>query len=101
MAAWHRLDADRNVLCIELYVQPGARTTEVVGKHGDALKVRVAAPALEDRANVLLVEFLRRKLDLPASRVIIRRGARGRRKSVEIFAPGEAALRLVQDWDKT
>jgi hypothetical protein len=73
----------------------------VVGKHGDALKIRVAAPALEDRANALLIEFLRRKMDLPASRVIIRRGARGRRKSVEILAPGEAALRLVQDWDKT
>jgi len=101
VGTWHRLDADRNVLCIELYVQPGARTTEVVGKHGDALKIRVAAPALEDRANALLVEFLRRKLDLPASGIIIVRGARGRRKSVEIFAPGEAALRLVQDWDKT
>ena len=101
MAIWCRLDANRNVLCIALYVQPGARTTEVVGKHGDALKIRVAAPALEGRANTLLVEFLGRKLDLPASRVIIVRGAHGRRKSVEILAPGDAALRLVQDWDKT
>ena len=101
MAAWHRLDADRNVLCITLHVLPNARRTEIAGKHGESLKVRVAAPALEGRANALLIEFLRRKLDLPASRVIIRRGARGRRKSVEILAPGEAALRLIQDWDKT
>jgi uncharacterized protein (TIGR00251 family) len=101
VASWHRFDADRNVLCITLYVQPNARNTEVVGKHGETLKVRVAAPALEGRANALLIEFLRKKLDVSASRVIITRGARGRRKAVEILAPGDAALRVIQDWDKT
>jgi uncharacterized protein len=101
MASWYRFDADRNVLCITLSVQPNARSTEVVGKHGETLKVRVAAPALEHRANTLLIEFLRKKLDVPASRVIIARGARGRRKAVEILSPGDAALRAIQDWDKT
>jgi uncharacterized protein len=100
-APWYRLDANRNVLCISLYVQPNARTTEVAGRYGGSLKVRVAAPALEDRANALLIEFLRKKLDVPAGRVIIARGSRGRRKSVEILAPGNAAVRVIQDWDKT
>jgi uncharacterized protein (TIGR00251 family) len=101
MSAWHRFDADRNVLCITLHVQPNARTTEIAGRHGESLKVRIAAPALEGRANTLLIEFLGKKLDVPASRVIIARGTRGRRKSVEIFAPGETAWRAIQDWDKT
>ena len=101
MASWHRFDADRNVLCITLSVQPNARSTQVVGKYGETLKLRVAAPALEQRANTLLIEFLRKKLDVPASRVIIARGARGRRKAVEILSPGDAALRAIQDWDKT
>lgn len=101
MTSWHRFDTHRNVLCIKIYVQANARSTEVVGKHGESLKVRVAAPALEDRANTLLIEFLRKKLDVPASRVIITWGTRGRNKTVEILAPGDAALRVIQDWDKT
>jgi uncharacterized protein (TIGR00251 family) len=101
VSAWHRFDADRNVLCITLHVQPNARTTELAGRHGESLKVRVAAPALEGRANTLLVEFLREKLEVPANRVIIARGIRGRNKTVEIYAPGETALRAIQDWDKT
>ena len=100
MSSWYRLDADRNVLCIKLHVQPGARRTEVAGKHGECLKVRVAAPAVEQRANMVLVEFLGEKLGVPASRVSIVRGARGRSKIVEIFAPGAAALNAIQDWDR-
>ena len=101
MPAWHRFNADRNVLCITLHVQPNARSTEIAGKHGDSLKVRVAAPALEGRANTLLIEFLRKKLDVPADRVTITRGARGRTKTVEILAPGDTALRAIEEWDRT
>ena len=101
MQTWHRLDADRNILCIAVYVQPNARRTEVVGKHGDSLKVRVAAPAVESRANTLLLEFLGEKLDVPASRMSITRGSRGRNKVVEVHAPGPVALSVIRDWDRT
>lgn len=99
--AWHRFEPHRNVLCIDLYVQPNARRTEVVGRHDESLKVRVAAPPMDQRANVLLLEFLQEKLEVPASRIAIKRGATGRRKTVEIAAPGAAALRVIQDWDET
>jgi uncharacterized protein (TIGR00251 family) len=98
---WHRFDADRNVLCIRLHVQPNARSTEIAGKHGERLKVRVAAPALQGRANTLLIEFLRKTMDVPASRVTITQGARGRAKTVEILAPGDTALHVIEDWDRT
>ena len=98
---WYRFDRHRNVLCIEVYVQPNARRTEVVGRHDESLKVRVAAPPLEQRANMLLIEFLKEKLEVPASRMAITRGATGRHKTVEIAAPGPAALRVIEDWDKT
>ena len=101
MRTWHRYDPHRNVLCIEVYVQPNARRTEVVGRHDGSLKMRVAAPPLDQRANALLVEFLKEKLEVPVSRIAITRGARGRRKTVEVAAPGAAALRVIQDWDKT
>jgi len=100
-ASWYRFDADRNVLCISVRVQPNARATGFAGTREGSLKVRVAAPAVEGRANALLIEFLRKKLDVPASRVSIARGSRGRGKSIEVFAPGETAMRLIQDWDKT
>jgi uncharacterized protein (TIGR00251 family) len=100
MAAWYRFDADRNVLCIKLHVQPNARSTEVAGTHGEALKVRVAAPPLDDRANQLLIDFLGKTFGVPASRIRISRGGRSRRKLVEITAPGDTALRLVRGWEQ-
>jgi hypothetical protein len=95
-----RLDRDRNVLCINLYVQPNARTTEVAGRHGEALKVRVAAPPSDARANQLLIDFLGKNLGVPGSRVRIRRGERSRWKLIEVVAPGEAALRTVRAWEQ-
>jgi uncharacterized protein (TIGR00251 family) len=91
MPAWYRFDADRNVLCINLYVQPNARRTELAGTHGEALKVRVAAPPADDRANQLLIDFLGKTLSLPGSRIRISRGGRSRHKLVEIAAPGDSS----------
>jgi hypothetical protein len=99
--AWYRYDGHRNVLCIDVYVQPNARRTEVVGRHDQSLKVRVAAPPLDQRANALLIEFLKEKLEVPAGHIVITRGATARRKTVEVAAPGAAALRVIEDWDKT
>jgi len=101
MASWHRFDRDRNVLCITLHVQPKARSTAIVGPHGDSLKVRIAAPAFEGRANALLIEFLGKKLNVPVRQIAVTRGARGRDKVVEIIAPGPSALRVIEDWDQT
>ena len=39
---------------LSVHVQPGARRTEVAGMHGSALKIRVAAPPVEGKANVLI-----------------------------------------------
>ena len=84
-----------------LHVLPNAHSTEIAGRHGESLKVRVAAPALEGRANALLIEFLRKKMDVPAHRVTITRGTHGRRKTVEIVSPGITALRVIEHWDRT
>jgi uncharacterized protein (TIGR00251 family) len=64
--------------------QPGARRTEVTGLHGDALRIRVAAPALEDRANAALIEFIAEKLGVPKRDVTLVGGARSREKRLEI-----------------
>jgi len=65
-------------------VQPRASKTEIAGVLGGALKVRLQAPALEDRANEALCEFLAHLLKTPKSAVRIVSGHRSRSKRVEI-----------------
>jgi uncharacterized protein len=70
---------------ISVYVQPGLRrATGVVGMHGDAWKIRVAAPPVDNAANAELIEFLASKLNLPKRSVRVAAGGTGRRKIVEI-----------------
>jgi len=100
-AAWCRYDPKSGCCVLDVYVQPNARSSAIVGVHGSALKIRVAAPALDDRANAALIELLRARLQVKPSSVSIRRGARGRSKQVTITAAPaflrELPLRLVPD----
>ena len=79
---------------ISIHAQPGAKRTEAAGLHGDALKIRVAAPALEDRANDALIEFIAGKLGLAKRDVVLVSGAKSREKRLEIRAAIDVA-RLV------
>ena len=89
---WHRYDPTRHCLILALHVQPGARTSQIVGLHGDALKVKIAAPAVDNKANVALIEFLSVMLGVQKSMIAVRHGATSRRKVVEISGgPGLAA----------
>ncbi|HET9651782.1 MAG TPA: DUF167 domain-containing protein [Usitatibacter sp.] len=83
MAAWHRRNADGS-LVLAIHAQPGAKRTEVAGVHGDALKIRVAAPALEDRANAALVEFLAGRFNVPKRNVTLLSGHKSREKRFEV-----------------
>lgn len=65
-------------------VQPRARKDEIAGEMGGALKVRLRAPAVEDRANEALVEFLAELLKTSRSAVRILSGERSRTKRIEI-----------------
>lgn len=65
-------------------VQPRASKDEIAGEMAGALKVRLQAPAVEDRANEALIEFLAQLLKTPRSAVRILSGERSRTKRVEI-----------------
>jgi uncharacterized protein len=65
-------------------VQPRASRTEVAGKHGDALRIRLAAPPVDGAANEALVRFLAERLGVPRSAVRIEAGAGGRSKVVTV-----------------
>jgi uncharacterized protein (TIGR00251 family) len=94
MSRWYRRNPD-GTHSLFVHAQPGAKRTEVAGLHGDALKIRVAAPALEDRANDALVEFIAKKLGVAKRDVELVGGAKSREKRFEIRAPGADLNRLV------
>ena len=69
---------------LTVHIQPKASTTECVGIHGNALKIRVAAPPVDGAANDALVRFLARTLSLPLAAVFIESGTGGRHKRVRL-----------------
>jgi uncharacterized protein (TIGR00251 family) len=71
-------------LILEVHVQPGARRSEFAGQHGSRIKIRLAAPAVENRANEALVEFLAAHYGVPRRNVRIAAGLKSRDKRVVI-----------------
>jgi uncharacterized protein len=69
---------------LDLHVQPGASRTEFAGKHGDRIKVRLAAPPQEGKANAALIEFLAQHYGVPRRNVRITSGLKSRQKRVVI-----------------
>src|SRR5580692_6445636 len=69
---------------LEVRVQPRASRDEIAGVIDGALKIRLQAPAVENRANEALVEFLAHLLKTPKSAVRILGGERSRLKRIEI-----------------
>ena len=74
----------RTTTTLDIHVQPRASQTEVVGWHGDAIKIRVTAPPVDGAANDALVLFLAEQLGVARSAVTVVGGATGRRKRVAI-----------------
>lgn len=78
---------DGDALLLVVHAQPGARRSEFAGQHGDALKVRVAAPAVDGKANDALRRFLADACAVPPSRVELVSGPAARHKRWRIVAP--------------
>lgn len=97
MSTGHWFRQDGETLIVSIYVQPGARHTEVQGLHGDALKIRVAAPPLDGRANDELQRFLCNLMQVPRRDVTLLSGDKSRSKRFAIRGGKvEALLQLVK-----
>ena len=77
-------DRARGTLTLTVRKQPRASTDEIAGSIEGALKIRLRAPAVENRANEALVQFLADILKTSKSAVRIRRGEQSRTKHVEL-----------------
>jgi uncharacterized protein (TIGR00251 family) len=93
--AWFRREAAGS-FTLSLHIQPGAKKTEIIGLHGDALKIRLAAPPMDGKANECLIAFLAEELGVPRAQVELASGASSRRKRLRINgASAEAIARFL------
>jgi len=69
---------------LEVYAQSGGRCSEILGKHGDRLKIRLNAPPVDGKANEELISFLAQKLGLSGKAVSLIRGETSRQKTILI-----------------
>jgi len=79
---WYRREGE--VLSLTLHVQPGAKRTEISGLHGEALKIRLAAPPIEGRANEALLRFIADTFGVPLRQVELKQGGQSRHKVVMV-----------------
>lgn len=87
------LVADDDGVTLRLHIQPGAKKTEVVGLHGEALKIRLAAPPVDGKANACLIAFLADRLGLAKSAICLVSGDTSRAKRVRISGVDPASVR--------
>ncbi len=91
MSDWYRVAADGRIT-LTLHIQPGAKKTEFAGLHGDALKIRLAAPPVDGKANEALVRFVAETLGLARTAVELKSGQTSRRKVLEVRGTGVEAV---------
>jgi uncharacterized protein (TIGR00251 family) len=102
----HRVVAEaKDAVVIAVHAQAGAGRSEVVGRHGDALKVRVAVPPTQGRANDAIGALLAEILGVPAASVSLTSGAKAREKrftvaDLDLDTAVEALERSVDQADR-
>lgn len=78
-----------------VHVQPGARKSGIVGVHGERLKIQISAPPEGHQANLELLDFLSKALNVPRPSLEIKSGQTSRQKMILVLgdlAPLEAAI---------
>jgi uncharacterized protein (TIGR00251 family) len=89
--SWFYADKD-GAFCLVLHIQPGAKKSGIVGLHGEALKIRLAAPPVDGKANAALLACLARLLDVPKNAVSLKSGQTSRQKVVRVEGVDAARL---------
>ncbi|WP_371133113.1 DUF167 domain-containing protein [Humidesulfovibrio sp.] len=85
---------------MQVWVQPGAKRNELAGLHQNCLKIRLSAPAVDNKANTALVEYVAALLGLKRSQVSLEAGHTSRRKTLRVLAQKEPIWPQVQEADQ-
>ncbi|MCL1138966.1 DUF167 family protein YggU [Shewanella pneumatophori] len=74
-------------LLLQLYIQPKASRDQIVGLHGEEIKIAITAPPVDGKANAHLTKYLSKAFKVPKGDIEILKGQMGRHKQVKIVAP--------------
>lgn len=81
------VEQQAGAIVLRLYIQPKASRDQIVGLHGEELKVAITAPPVDGQANAHLIKFLAKQFRVPKGAVDIEKGELGRHKQVRISEP--------------
>ncbi|ABV35840.1 protein of unknown function DUF167 [Shewanella sediminis HAW-EB3] len=74
-------------LLLNLYIQPKASRDQIVGVHGEELKIAITAPPVDGKANAHLIKYLSKAFKVPKGDIVILKGQLGRHKQIKILSP--------------
>ena len=69
---------------LRVHIVPNAKIDRVVGEYGDAIKIKLRAPAVEGKANAALIRFLAAQMKCPRHSTVLQRGHKSRDKLIRI-----------------
>lgn len=93
MESWLKIHEKGTLLF--LHIQPGASTTELMGIHGERLKLKVGAPPQDGEANDAVIDYLALILKIPKKKIFILRGLSSRQKDILVeLKPHEIIILL-------
>lgn len=95
ISVWYK--QKNNGLILSLYIQPGAKSNQVVGIVGEELKIKIAAPSIEDKANMELVRYLASLFKVSKGQIKIKRGLKSRHKIIEVISCDVEAVQWIVD----
>ncbi|MCX7124713.1 MAG: DUF167 domain-containing protein [Gammaproteobacteria bacterium] len=72
----------KSELKFKIYLQPGAKKSEILGRHGDCIKIKVQSPPVDGKANEALINFLAKVLSISKSSITIKSGQKSRFKTI-------------------
>jgi len=99
--SWASHDPARDVWTLQVQIQPGARFNEVSGEYADRLKLKIAAPPVDNKANIALIQFIAGLAGVSPGKVVITRGEHSRQKTLAVTNAGKNLLMLLEQQQKS
>lgn len=88
---------ENHSIIVNLYVQPGAKCTEIVGLHGDALKIRLTSRPIDGCANEAVLKYIAQLFEVPLRQVKLMQGDKSRHKKLVIMESKIEPLFLMRN----
>lgn len=95
MSSWYQWDGTD--LLLRVLVQPRSRENQIVGIHGDTLKIKITSPPVDGKANRYLCEYLASVLGISKSSVKLENGDTSRTKRIRIQLPEQRLPKILAE----